>query len=166
MNRTAVSPWVTWGLYIFAITLIVSPLTDLTTTVWPFRFGDMGWRYGLLGLTAGYLHTPLLGLVLGMAVAYWQGHTGALRIGGILSLVGVAVLLLAMPMFAMDVLGMRAVRPEDTRAGILVGGVLQEVKYAGACVVLVCLGFGGTQTARRLDSSGSREAGAPGILRR
>jgi hypothetical protein len=152
MNRTSVSPWAVAGLYLFAVTLVLYPVMDLATTVWPLRFADLGWRYGFLGLLAGYLHTPLLGLVLAMAVAYWQGHAGTLRAGGLVSLLGTVLLLIVMATFLLDVLAMREVRPEDARAGILVGGILQEVKYLGACLLLGCLGLGGVRTAQRIGA--------------
>src|SRR5688572_1491582 len=81
----APSPWVVWGLYLFAAVLVASPLIDLFSTAWPPRIADLSWRYGFLGLAAGYLHTPMLGVVLAMAVAYWQEHTGTLRALGIVS---------------------------------------------------------------------------------
>lgn len=166
MTRSAVSPWIARGLYLFALTLVVYPLIDLTSTVWPLRFGDMAWRYGMLGLGAGYLHTPLLGLVLGMAVAFWDEHPGMVRFGATVSLVVAVALLIAMAVFAMDVMGMRAVRPEEARTGVLVGGILQEIKYFGATLVLACLALGGTHTAKRLASSAARQPSSPGVLKR
>lgn len=166
MSRRSVSPWVAWGLYVFAAILVLSPVSDLATTVWPARFDDLGWRYGFLGLLGGYLQTPLLGLLLAMGTAYWQGHARALRASGLLGLVGAVVLILAMVTFGLDVLAMRQMRPEDQRAGVLVGGALQELKYLGATLVLVFLGVGGEGTARRLLEREAAEPLAPGIIKR
>jgi hypothetical protein len=126
----------------------------------------MGWRYGFLGLGAGYLHTPLLGLVLAMAVAYWQDHATMLRLGGIAALATTAILLIAMATFGLDVLSMREVRAEDAQAGVLVGGMLQEVKYLGACLVLASLGVGLPRMAKHIAGSAPRDVGSPGIIRR
>jgi hypothetical protein len=155
------------GLYHFALTRMLSPVCDLLSTVWPLRPTEMAWRYGMLGLTAGYLQTPILGLVLGMAVAYWDGEPGILRFGSILSLAGTVVLLIAMATFALDVVGMRAVRPDEARAGILVGGVLQQFKYLGAALVLACLGVGGLVSAKLMLRVAPPREGTPvGVLKR
>ncbi|MGD2044764.1 MAG: hypothetical protein PVH96_00970 [Gemmatimonadota bacterium] len=167
MNRSSsVSPLVVLGLYVFAATLVLSPISDLATTVWPPRFTDLGWRYGFLGLMAGYLQTPVLGLVLGMATAYWQGQGRGVRISALLSLLGAVILILAMVTFALDVLAMRQVRPEDQRAGVLVGGMLQELKYFGAFLVLALLGLGGQRMAQRFREKAAHEPSSPGIIRR
>ncbi len=164
MTRTHLSPWAVWGLYLFAAVLVLSPLIDLGTTVWPPRFGDLSWRYGFFGLAAGYVQTPLIGVVLAMAVAYWQGHAGSLRALGIVSLVVAVVLLPVLALWPMDVLQMRALRELEVQRGVLIGGVIQELKYLGACIVLGCLGLGSVGTSSDLGSAARRES--PGILRR
>jgi hypothetical protein len=150
------SPLAVSGLYVFAALLVLSPLMDLVSTVWPPRPGDFSWRYGFLGLLAGYLHTPILGLVLAMAVAFWQGHARALRITGALGCAAGVALLLAMGVFALDVVQMRAMRASEVRGAVLAGGALQELKYFGALVVLILLGLGGWRTASRIPSDRAR----------
>lgn len=164
MTRSNLSPWAVWGLYLFAGVLIASPLIDLFSTAWPLRPADVSWRYGFLGLAAGYLHTPMLGAVLAMAVAYWQGHASALRALGIVGLAVAAVLLPVLALWPMDVLQMRALRPPEGRSGIVIGGAIQEIKYLGTCVVLGCLGLGSVGTS--VDLRGAERKEAPGILRR
>lgn len=167
MSRsTSVSPWVVAGLYVFAATLVLSPVSDLASTVWPPRFQDLGWRYGFLGLAAGYLQTPLLGLILAMAVAFWRDQGQVLRFSAGVSLGAAIVLLAAMAMFFMDVFAMRQVRPEDARAGILVGGLLQELKYLGACLVLALLGMGGRRMGGRRAERSARASPGPGVIQR
>ena len=164
MTRTHLSPWAVWGLYLFAAVLVSSPIVDLVSTAWPPRFGDMSWRYGFFGLAAGYVHTPLMGVVLAMAVAYWQGHAGSLRALGIVSLVLALSLLPVLALWPMDVLQMRALREPEVQRGVLIGGVLQEIKYLGACIVMGCLGLGSLGTSKDLSDAARRES--PGILRR
>ncbi len=166
MNHSPVSPWAVRGLYLFALVLFASPLIDLVSTVWPLRASDLGWRYGFLGLAAGYLHTPILALVLAMGVAFWQGHAGTLRSLAILSTVAAIAFVPVMAMWTLDVVQMRGLRVEETQTGILVGGVIQEFKYLGACLVLACLGVGGVRTSKHLRASGPSRDDAPGILRR
>jgi hypothetical protein len=164
MTRATPSSWAIAGVYVFAATLVVFPLVDLFTTAWPPRFGDIGWRYGFMGLGAGYLQTPTLGLVLACAVAYWQGQAGALRLFGALSLVAAVVLLPVLALWPMDVMQMRGLREPELQAGVAIGGAIQEVKYVGAFLVTVVLGVGCLRTASEVARSGGRAA--PGIVPR
>lgn len=168
MNRSSsVSSLVVVGLYVFAATLVLSPVSDLATTVWPPRFADLGWRYGFLGLMAGYLQTPVLGLVLAMGVAFSQKQGRGVRVTAWLGLLGAVILVLAIVTFGLDVLAMRQVRPEEEQAGVLLGGFLQELKYVGAFLVLALLGIGGQRTARHLEEkAATREPSSSGILKR
>jgi hypothetical protein len=161
MSRTHLSSGAVLGLYVFAAVLIASPIIDLVSTAWPPRLTDLSWRYGFLGLAAGYLHTPIIGVVLAMAVAHVQDHVGTLRLLGILSLVVAVLLLPILALWPMDVLQMRDLRAPEVQRGVLIGGVIQEIKYVGACIVLGLLGMGCLQMAAS-PRSARREA--PGIL--
>jgi hypothetical protein len=164
MTRLHLSPWAVRGLYLFALVLIVMPALDLITTVLPARPGDFSWRYGALGLMAGYLHTPMLGLVLALAVAYWAEHRWVLKFGGALSGLAALGLGLVMVVFALDVLQMRGMRAEEVQSAVLAGGILQELKYLTAALVLAPLGYGAWQTAGKARSARASEA--PGIVTR
>lgn len=165
MTRSSVSPWAVRALYLFALVLVVSPLIDLFSTAWPLRPGDLSWRYGFVGLGAGYLNTPILGVVLAAAIAVWQEHTALLRTLGVVSAVVAVVLLLVLGIWPLDFLQIRGLRPPEQRAGILTGGVIQEIKYVAACLVLALVALGARGTAKR---SGGRKASpeSPGIVSR
>ncbi len=150
MEPTRVSPWIARGLYLFAVALLLTAVIDLGSTVWPFRPGEVTWRYGFLGLMAGYLQTPTLGLTIALAVALWQESRTMLRVLGTVGLLAAAALLLAVGMFALDVIQMRGMRVDEIQSSVLTGGMLQEVKYVVASVVLVLLGLGAMGTAKRL----------------
>lgn len=164
MTRTPPSGWAVAGLYLFAATLVTSPLVDLLTTAWPPRAGDLSWRYGFMGLAAGYLQTPLLGLVLAAAVAYWQGHAGALRALGAVSVAAAVILLPVLAFWPMDVMQMRALRQPEVQQGVAIGGAIQELKYVFAFVVLGALGTGALRTSAELARAQRRDA--PGIVGR
>ncbi|MBM4183193.1 MAG: hypothetical protein FJ207_03095 [Gemmatimonadetes bacterium] len=164
MNRPTPSSGAIAGLYVFAAMLVVAPLSDLFSTAFPPRLGDLSWRYGFLGLAAGYLQTPLLGLVIASAVAYWQAHAGVLRTLGILGAVMAVVLLMIIVLWPMDVMQVRALREPDAQAAVAIGGALQELKYLAAFLVLSFLGFGSMRTASELARANRREA--PGIVSR
>ncbi|MDZ7778821.1 MAG: hypothetical protein U5R14_02650 [Gemmatimonadota bacterium] len=155
------------GLYLFAIVLMVMPLADLVSTVLPARPGDFSWRYGTLGLAAGYLHTPMIGLALALGLGFWREHPWVLRFGGAVAMVGSVALGLVIVVFALDVLQMRGMREEEVQSAVLAGGVLQEIKYLTAALVLAPLGYGAWRTAGAIKrSSASRASGAPGIVTR
>lgn len=159
------SPWAVRALYLFALVLVVMPMLDLVTTVLPARPGEFSWRYGAFGLMAGYLHTPMLGLVLGLVVAYWVEHRWVLKLGGVVAGLGALFLGLVMVVFALDVLQMRGMRAEEVQSAVLAGGLLQEIKYLSAALVLAPLGYGAWQTAGKPRAS-SRPSDAPGIVAR
>jgi len=152
------------GLYAFAAMLVVLPLTDLFSTAWPPRLTDLSWRYGFMGLAAGYLQTPLLGVLIASAVAYWLGHAGLLRTLSVLSIAVAVVLLAVIALWPMDVMQIRALREPEAQAGVAIGGAIQELKYLAAFLVLMLLGLGGLRTAGDLAKASKREA--PGIISR
>jgi hypothetical protein len=164
MSSDDVSPWVIRGLYLFGLSLMLTAAIDLFTTVWPLRPGEIGWRFGFLGLGAGYLQTPTLGLALIAATAIWEENTGVLRGVGAVCLVTGLVLLGVMGIFGLDVVQMRQLRPEDAQASVMTGGMFQEVKYFVAFLVFSFLGYGSLKTAKVLARSGGRVARTPGIV--
>ena len=119
MTRSEVSPWAIRGLYLFALVLAASPLMDLVSTVWPMRPSELPWRYGFLGLTAGYLHTPILGMVLGLAVAHWSQNGMLMRGLGALMMASAAVLVLVMGLFMLDMLQIRGMREAEVQSAVL-----------------------------------------------
>ncbi len=164
MTRPNLSPWAVAGLYLFAASLVLMPLVDLFTTAFPPQLTDIAWRYGFMGLAAGYLQTPLLGVVLASAVAYTEGHAGALRVLGILSMAVAVILLPVLALWPMDVMQMRALREPDAQQGVAIGGAIQELKYVGAFLALALLGLGLMRTAGDVARTSRREA--PGIVSR
>ena len=160
MNHDDVSPWLFRGIYLFGIALFVTAAIDLLTTVWPMHPGDIAWRYGFLGLMAGYLQTPTLGLLLIVGTAMWEENGTVLRICGVVGLLAALGLLLVMGMFGLDVMQMRELRAEEMRSSVLAGGMFQEVKYFIAAFVLAFVGYGALKTAPTADSG----SGSPGIV--
>ncbi len=163
MTYDRVSPLLAASAYLFGFALVLTAAIDLLTTVWPLRPTDMAWRYGFLGLAAGYLQTPALGLGLVGATAIWREHLTALRLAGGLALLAALVLICVMGVFGLDVLAMRQVRAPEAQRGVLVGGAFQEVKYAVAALVFLLFGLGCLNTASRLAAEVSRRA-KPGIV--
>lgn len=154
------SPWLVRGIYLFGFALMMTAAIDLFTTVWPLRPTDMTWRYGFLGLAAGYMQTPTVGVLLIMLTAAWEGDATVLRITGALSLLVALILLLSMGLFGLDVMAMRQLRPAEAQAGVLAGGVFQEMKYFVATFIFAFLGLGALKTGKSVAGRApSRKAG-------
>lgn len=159
------STWSVAGLYLFGILLVFWPFTDLLTNALPVRLGNLHWRYGFGGLLAAYLNTPILGLVLLMAVAYWMGHGRMLRFLSVVEILIAAGLLVVIVVFALDLVQVRASRPEAARPAVLAGGAIAIAKHVTAAVVFTLLGIGGWRTARRLADVARQEAENRGTSR-
>lgn len=148
MNSDDVSPWLIRGVYLFGLALMLHAVIDLSTTVWPLRFTEMTWRYGFLGLAAGYLQTPILGLLLIAGTAVWYGDYGLARIVGVVFLVSALLLLFATGIFMLDVVQVRQLRDADAQDAVLYGGVFQSVKYVLAAFIGAFSGHGLLETVR------------------
>ena len=135
------------GAYFFLAILTLWPVLDLTATVWPFQLGDLQWRYGLFGLMASFLHTPILAIGLAMALAVVRRHPGILRLLSVLCFIGALGLFLVMALFALDVVQLRSVTPQERLASFQAGALFSELKHFTAFVSLVLLGWGGWKTA-------------------
>lgn len=155
------SPWFIRGMYLFGLALMLTAAIDLFTTVWPLRPAEMAWRYGFFGLAAGYIQTPTLGLLLLVGGAALDDDVRVLRVGGIFAFAAAGLLLVSAAAFGLDVLSMRAIRPPESQAGVLYGGMLQEVKYVVGACVLLCLGAGSIAMSRSIKKHTRRD---PGIV--
>jgi hypothetical protein len=165
MTHDDVSPWFFRGVYLFGLALFITAAIDLLTTVWPMHPEDIGWRYGFLGLMAGYLQTPTIGLLLIIGAAIWEENGPVLRVSGVVGLLAALGLVMAMGMFGLDVMQMRELRAEEMRSSVLAGGMFQEVKYFIAAFVLAFVGYGALKTAKTAGSKATgRSRRSPGIV--
>ena len=140
------------GAYFFTVVLFFWPITDLVTTAFPPQLGTVEWRYGFFGLMAAFLHTPILAILLAMALAFSLRQMGALRSLSVLCLLGAGILFLVMVIFALDVVQMRAVTPLEARPSFQVGALIAEAKHFTAFVTLSLFGIGGWKTAGEISS--------------
>ena len=110
--------------YLTACILVLLPFLETLLTLWPFNPGLVQWRYGAVGIGSRALMTPALGLLMILIMAAWTENRSLLRWYSIFSLVGAVVLVLLIPLFALDVVQMRSnARPEalatfDVSAGV------------------------------------------------
>lgn len=102
------TPGFAGAIYFAALVLIVSNFFDLGATIWPFRPGTPEWRYGAIGLTGGFLLTPLLGIVVAMIVAASRKQWVGMLVFTIPGLVIGAGVLLMVPFFLLDTIQVRS----------------------------------------------------------
>jgi len=163
-QTTEMSSWAARGLYFFAFLLFFWPLADLVTNTLPFQVGNVRWRYGFAGLMAGFLHTPILGLVLATFVAFWRRSRGTLRTIALVELIGAILLILVMVMFALDVVQVRATRPPESLPSFVAGAAISEAKHLTAFVALLLLGIGSWKTAAGFGPARTSTDASPGVI--
>lgn len=150
MNSTlkARSGPLTGAAYCVGALLIVVSLFDYAVGVWPFAPGQIEWRYGAVGLLAGYTLTPLLGgLILSVAAAT-AGHRGTLRGLGIWHLVVALGLVLLIGSFSLDALQVRRDTDAESRLVTEVGSARAAVKLLLTAIGAAWLGITGLRQAR------------------
>jgi hypothetical protein len=163
-QASELSAWTVSGLHVFALILFVWPLVDLSSNAVPFQFGNLQWRYGFFGLFAAYLFTPMLGLLLSSATAFFRGQARILRTLGALQLVLALAVLIVMGVFALDLLQVRATRPEPVQGAVLVGGLISLAKDLTTAVALFLLGMGAWATAGRMMGPDPKHGGTSADL--
>lgn len=116
---------------------VVVPLTELIVSVSPPHFDNVVWRFGMMGVAASALGTPLSGLLFLCIMGLLSGDRGVVRTVAIVSAIIAAVAIIGSGNFVLDVLQMKAkVRPE----------ALPRFKYASgsAFVKLILEAIGST----------------------
>ena len=147
--------------YCVGFLMIAISALDYAATVLPAAWGDAGWRYGAVGLLAGFTLTPLLGGLLLSAAALWGGHRGLLRVVAVVHVVGAAVLLALMAGFSLDALQARKDAAADLQTVTEISTAKALIKLAATVVGLVWVGVAGWRSAGR--SAGSAD-GADSLL--
>ena len=147
-----------WPNYLVAILLILLPLLDLVTNVWPVRPGTLEWRYGTLGLLSGFTLTPLLGMVLATASAALLDHRVVQRAIGIVNLLAAVAFAVVVVLFALDWLQMRAAVQAAQRQSMDVGALKALAKHVLVGLALGWLGIVGLRASRREPGAGRRRS--------
>lgn len=136
------------ALYGAAGLMVLVPLFDLATNVWPARLGDPGWRYGALGLLASFMLTPLLGTGIAAGVAALLGHGRMIRAVGWLNAVGGGLLLVASGLFLLDAVQIRSGVGPDAIRSFDIGVVKAVVKFLVLGAGFLWLGVAGLRRGR------------------
>jgi undecaprenyl pyrophosphate phosphatase UppP len=94
--------------YVVGALLVLVPAVEIASRAFPARTGHAAWRFGAAGIAYGQVATMLLGMFLAMAVAAVADHRRVLRGLAVLLLVGAALIVATLPVFAMDYAELRA----------------------------------------------------------
>lgn len=146
-GTSRVSGALVFGAYLFLVVLFMWPVIDLFSNTWPLQPGNIQWRIGFMGMFTAYFTTPLLAIVLSMALAFVLSHKNTLRIFSVICFLGVVVMVIAMGLFALDAIQLRSGIPAENRAAFNAGTILTELKFFSVFLVLIFLGWGGWKTA-------------------
>ena len=154
--------WLTSAGYLLAAYLILVPLTETALAVVPVGLGDPTWRFGAVGLFSRALMTPLLGVMIALAIALALAHRRAMQtLSGLCALGGV-VLLVALPFFLLDGARMRDVLPVEDQGSV--GIVVASASLKLLLATLVCAEVGPLLKRRRTPKSEDAAKGAqPGM---
>lgn len=133
--------------YVIAVLLVLLPVTDFVSNVWPLQPGDFRWRFGMTGLLSGFLLTPLLGIVLAALVAAITDDLRVLRLASVVAAVGAVILVVLVALFALDVVQLRPEVPADRRGPFDFANVRATIKHLLAAASLGWLAARGLRAA-------------------
>ena len=126
--------------YLLAFYLVITPLLDALTRILPVRPGDVGWRFGAMGLVFNTLVTPLLGLFLAMLAAVFLGHRQMLRWLSVVSYTATVGLALGLVLFMLDYVQARAGVVAEQQGGVDM--VSWKAVFLGAVGVMIAGSLG------------------------
>jgi hypothetical protein len=141
-------------LYLVAVLLVVVPTADSLFTVLPLQLGEPGWRFGATGLLTRAFLTPLLGLLIATLFAALAEQRRVLGALSWLSGIAALGLVLALVLFCLDAIQLRAGTRVELRASFQAASVLAAAKILLAAVACGLLSLGiarmlrGTRSAR------------------
>lgn len=155
------------GLYPVALLLILSPLIDLATAVWPIRPSEVSWRFGTFGLITGALVTPIIGLLLLQVAAALLDHVLTLRVVSVLQLIAAVFLLVGIALFVLDAVQLRGTVTAAAKVSYDLAATKALVTALLELVVLGWIGMGGLRAASAVGKRlGSRDPSASLVVGR
>jgi hypothetical protein len=119
--------------------------------------GSLGWRFGFVGLVFSSLFYLLLALVLAATTAGYFGHRRTLLLVTLLSALACALLVLGLPLFALDTLQLRKILNPTVFVPYKVAALKGAALAAMGIPVLLLVTLGSHQAWRSLR--GPRVAG-------
>ncbi len=141
---------------------------DWASAVWPFNPGELSWRYGATGITAGFTVTAAIGLVLLAMGQLASDRTTSVRFLGYVAAAIAGILGLALIIFMLDGLQMSGLNDPARRTSTMVVVAIAALKLLGAILVFGGVGRGLLRAARAKTTTDTRMGpivGAPSAKR-
>lgn len=146
------------GVYPVGALIVLSAVLEPGLRVWPLRLGEVGWRFGAVGMFSTAVIGVLFGIVCTMGIAALLGHRRTFRtLAGLNLAMGVTVGIVLM-LFLLDALQLRdSVNPE-MKFGFDLSVMKAAVTLFLSVAIAFAVGLGGWLSAR--DGAKSRSKGA------
>lgn len=136
------------ALYPVGALLIVAAVSEPALQIWPFRLGEVRWRFGAVGIMSGAVLGSIFGLVWIMSVAAVLDHRKTLRAASVVCMVGAVLLAVVAALFSLDFLQIRSSVNPGFR-GALDVTVLRAMAVLGLSITTaLALGIGGWRSSR------------------
>jgi hypothetical protein len=147
--------------YLIASLMLLIPLLEIAINAWPPKIHDPGWRFGLIGLSAGVSTGTLLALLIIYFVGVFADERPAIWLVALVSALMVLIFVGASGAFVLDALQMRAqLEPSlQDRYNVQSGWVFAKICLAvlGAAVLSVSA-FRAARSVRRNPDRGGVKA--------
>lgn len=136
------------ALYPVGVLLMLTAVSEPALQIWPFRLGEVRWRFGAVGLMSGAVVGTLFGLAWVMVIAALLDHRRTLRAMSVVCMVMALVVSLVAIAFGLDFLQVRnSVNP--TYRGALDLTVLRAMAVLGLSIPAAAgLAIGGWRSSR------------------
>jgi hypothetical protein len=147
--------------YFTAFLLVFVPLFQSLGGVWPLGFGNVRWRLSATGTFIQNMQLPFMGLVLMLAIARASGDRTISRGVGVVSALCTVAVVVAVGLFALDSLQVRAiVRTAEMAAyNVAVARVgFALLVYVVAFAVVTFVAFRPREGQQKPASKGSRKS--------
>lgn len=145
--------------YAFGALLIALPSLDFVTSVLPLNPSDIQWRFATFGLLSNFLLTPLLGVVILIAVAAIRQHLVFQRI--LATVNGLVALLLAclIVLFVLDIVQLNATISPNGLKNFQNAAFKAIVKHVTAIPVLLSMAIAGWRASAWTSHPATSERG-------
>lgn len=152
------SRYLAWPAYLVAIAMLLIPMADSWTTLFPWNLGDARWRFGAVGLISNALMIPLAGLLIAFTVAWAREQRRVMRIIGVVGFVGALLCILALGSFALDSLQTRSQVRDEMRLSFTVASITAALKTLLGGATFLAFGLSGWRAARHSGTRTSNSA--------
>ena len=135
-----------------ALLLVLTPLADFVSSVWPIQPGELRWRFASSALLAGFLFTPLIGSLIAVFLATFLEQKMVLRVIGVLNVLAAVVLFVLLAIFAFDTLQLRRAVPPDSQSQFKMSAIRGALKFTATLVAAGWLGLDAIRLSRTLGN--------------